>query len=1040
MVPFNIYEYASMGKCSVGLRCASISRESCHALPNNSCFDGVIWYCGPALVTSKDAGDAVTLLQLLELRNKHRPAVEVALEERTKGLNMWRYLQALTSKLYGFKENKSTNGGLSRMDSESSTAAAAPKCACSNVLVLKEVSHYCLGTRLICAVSVYFMLLMQDLMLPVVISYINAAIDTTAIGFKRRSPGCIFTLTSIAKWECSSYGRALALHARGTGHRYAVSSLMDTAYRMSKQINDAIKVTLFDVITMPTMLPGRFFVLFEVNPLLVLDFEESLHVVEVVGDTVAINSSEIVLYKTLNIVLQGLPPDVYALVNHYKAAKDIWIESSCSYKALNSYIKNVNYLQQLSSIHQTAHSSQPYLPTYEAPHHSQQYQHAYQPQISDPPPSAPQNAYHSPLISQQSPVEFPQIDSGLAVLVFLPGDDPIACLNKAMAFISTIVASCFPSTNNQLRTSSNPRNQATIQDGRTDDLDAYDFDCDDISSLKVVLMANLSSYDSDILSEYLQQTQNMIIQDTNSSTQQDAMILYVIEQMSNQVTNCYKTDLENKRVNKSLTAKLERYKERVKTFEQRFNVDLNSREKLIDSQIDDMIQDKNALKQEIDSLKQTLSKHVNEKESLLQTFTVFKKETKEKERKNMDKEIELEKTIKKLDNIAYKVALYDGSVISKKHDVIFVVDEEETLSLDELPLSNPKSKKLDIIQTPVEIEVSKELPKISLVKTSFQKLKNHLASFDKGVKVRTTPDAIIKGSWGFEHTKKVFKEEVIPFINSLQASFKDFENGLHSKLNEVKMVFNQMEAAVDQYVMNIIMHVDYVLTSVIHADNKCLVDANLESERLIQENDHLFELLLSQDIVHICVNSFATLTNYAKIEQHYIDEYSEDLMLKAELAKKEHMVEKKFFDKVVLRSRLDAKDVSIANLRKHIKSLKGKNVVEKDVRQNNPNVIAPRMFKLDLEPLAPKLLNNRDAHIDYIKHSREHADTLREIEVLVYVRDTCPCLTKPSEKLVSVTPLNKNKKVRFIEPATSSGMKSFTSSSRSQPSGNTKTN
>ncbi|GJW75068.1 hypothetical protein Tco_0134438 [Tanacetum coccineum] len=35
----------------------------------------------------------------------------------------------------------------------------------------------------------------------------------------------------------------------------------------------------------------------------------------------------------------------------------------------------------------------------------------------------------------------------------------------------------------------------------TDDLDAYDSDCDDISSTKAVLMANLSSYDPDILSE-----------------------------------------------------------------------------------------------------------------------------------------------------------------------------------------------------------------------------------------------------------------------------------------------------------------------------------------------------------------------------------------------------------------------------------------------------------------------------------------------------------------------------------------------------------
>nr|GEV64461.1 Gag-protease polyprotein [Tanacetum cinerariifolium] len=28
--------------------------------------------------------------------------------------------------------------------------------------------------------------------------------------------------------------------------------------------------------------------------------------------------------KATNIVLQGLPPDVYAIVNHHKVAKDIW--------------------------------------------------------------------------------------------------------------------------------------------------------------------------------------------------------------------------------------------------------------------------------------------------------------------------------------------------------------------------------------------------------------------------------------------------------------------------------------------------------------------------------------------------------------------------------------------------------------------------------------------------------------------------------------------------------------------------------------------
>ncbi|GKC42199.1 hypothetical protein Tco_1059921 [Tanacetum coccineum] len=114
-----------------------------------------------------------------------------------------------------------------------------------------------------------------------------------------------------------------------------------------------------------------------------------------------------------------------------------------------------------------------------------------------------------------------------------------------------------------------------------------------------------------------------------------------------------------------------------------------------------------------------------------------------------------------------------------------------------LPISNPISEQLVVQPTPVKTKVSRELPKVSLVNKSFQKLKNHLASFDKVVKVRTTPTGITEGTWGFEHTKEVFVTEVIPFMNSLRESFKDFDNGLHIELNEVKTVFNQMEAVVE---------------------------------------------------------------------------------------------------------------------------------------------------------------------------------------------------------------------------------------------------
>ncbi|GKB62832.1 hypothetical protein Tco_0919018, partial [Tanacetum coccineum] len=64
--------------------------------------------------------------------------------------------------------------------------------------------------------------------------------------------------------------------------------------------------------------------------------------------------------------------------------------------------------------------------------------------------SVPQNAYHSPPVSTQSMTEFPQLDSVLAVPVFSQEDDPIACLNKAMTFLSAVAASKFPTTNNQL--------------------------------------------------------------------------------------------------------------------------------------------------------------------------------------------------------------------------------------------------------------------------------------------------------------------------------------------------------------------------------------------------------------------------------------------------------------------------------------------------------------------------------------------------------------------------------------------------------------
>nr|GEV72361.1 retrovirus-related Pol polyprotein from transposon TNT 1-94 [Tanacetum cinerariifolium] len=89
---------------------------------------------------------------------------------------------------------------------------------------------------------------------------------------------------------------------------------------------------------------------------------------------------------------------------------------------------------------------------------------------------------------------------------------------------------------------------------QADDLDAYDSDCDELTTAKVALMANLSHYGSDALAEvhnpdnvdnnminhvvqYVQESQQAAVQNSNLSVQQDALILSVIEQLKTQVVN-----------------------------------------------------------------------------------------------------------------------------------------------------------------------------------------------------------------------------------------------------------------------------------------------------------------------------------------------------------------------------------------------------------------------------------------------------------------------------------------------------------------------
>ncbi|GJX43078.1 retrovirus-related pol polyprotein from transposon TNT 1-94 [Tanacetum coccineum] len=323
--------------------------------------------------------------------------------------------------------------------------------------------------------------------------------------------------------------------------------------------------------------------------------------------------------KATNIILQGLPPEVYALVSNHKVAKELW--------------ERIQLLMQGTSLTKQERE-----------------------------------------FNQQS--EFSQPDSGLIVLVFQKGDDPIDAINHMMSFLTAVgrqtsLAAGTSRTYTPGASGSNSGKQRTvicynckgeghmskqctkpkrkrddswfkdkvllvqaqasgqilheeelafladpgIPEGQAtqtvithnaayqaDDLDAYDSDCDELNTAKVALMANLSHLDGSI------------------SVCSDALTEVMPSSEQSNVVN----HSETKITSDSNIIPYSQYKEQVKVLKEGQNVDLRS---------NDNVSYSSAQSVEIDRLKQTLSEHLNEKESLMQTVSLLKDDFKKKESK-----------------------------------------------------------------------------------------------------------------------------------------------------------------------------------------------------------------------------------------------------------------------------------------------------------------------------------------------------------------------------------------------------------------------
>nr|GEY89145.1 hypothetical protein [Tanacetum cinerariifolium] len=458
-------------------------------------------------------------------------------------------------------------------------------------------------------------------------------------------------------------------------------------------------------------------------------------------------------------------------------------------------------------------------------------------------------------------------------LLFQKGNDPIDAINHMMSFLTAVVTSRYPPTNNQLRTSSNPSQQATINNGRVlheeelefladpgiaetqstqyvvtnnaayqaDDLDAYDSDCDEINSAKIALMENLSHYGSDNLAEVHNQdnvSNNVIYQDVKAtSTSEQSNIL-----------------------NQSET-------------------------------------------------------EITKKDFLEQKVTLLKNNFQKEESRNIDRELALEKQ----NELSAKQAFWSRYSVNS---------EEPNLSL-----SN------------TIIEVPKELPKVSM------------------------------GTWGFEHTKACFMDEIIPFVKALKDLFNSFDQFLIDELTKVQNDYNQMEHAVEQH----------------------CVEKNKFQDKMndvLKENERLLEQAISADIVNIVVHANVNYAFIMKLKERikFLSGTVKEEKIKRELEeietiniKLDHRVTKLVAENdhlkqtykqlygLIKSSRVRSKEQS---LKETLRKLKGKAVVNEAVTLHPIDL---KLLKIDVAPLAPKFQNNRTTHNDYLKHTQEETATLREI-------------------------------------------------------------
>nr|GEV41330.1 retrovirus-related Pol polyprotein from transposon TNT 1-94 [Tanacetum cinerariifolium] len=701
--------------------------------------------------------------------------------------------------------------------------------------------------------------------------------------------------------------------------------------------------------------------------------------------------------QATNILLQGLPKDIYTLINHYTDANDIWDNVKMLLEGSELTIEdresqfNMRHMQRKKNImlERFSQNNVDHLALMSNISNPQRYSPSSSTQVSQP------------------LADNPHPDSSLS-----PAENLIENLTNTLALLTQSYKTFLPQTNNQLRTSSNARNQPTVQDGRVvvqnvqgrqnrgqgmtpqgGSAAGYGGAQNRIGNVnpgqarsgqarpaqengvaldakQLLFLADLvtneagPSYDSNIISEV-----------HDHDHYHDAACAHHEEHVMHDTIG-YKNPLcltHAKQVQPALYNGHEIIKDNHSPA-----IVHNTKDTLEMAEITRKKMNAKMSDPECVTRKVKIAPHDYLKDNFLATFTPQKQLTPE--------QIFWSNDLIKLKSEALK----ERTTVSKPIKALTVYPPDTPATL-----------------------VPKVLPTKSQVKIHILTLIQLFLEFDKTYKKRITPTVLTEGERSFEQTKECYLKEVIPLFKTLKDNFEGIQKALTKEIKEIKDVFEELETEVAQYAVDR-KHDAIERKNLLISNDNLIAEYELAKLRTMSHHDNQEELI--NHFSKLEVNHLNLQLKYQNLKDNFgnnpstSDKDTPDFdsvfvigKMQASLQGKDNVIrklKKQISQLQVTRSNTDrtlkhykelydfikitrvklieqVTTLTTENVNLKAQTLEKVNSVSKD--QVKPKVLARGKHAIDVELIVPRLRKNRDGHLDYLRHLKESVETIRDI-------------------------------------------------------------